>query len=79
MLGRVVQGVLGDDVDGTAYGRCAIEGRTTASYHLHALYHVGRNLLQTVHSGQGREDGARVDAFPRLVAVRVLAVSASVR
>ena len=44
-LGRVVQGILGDDIDGAAYGRSAVEGRTTASYHLHTLYHVGRNLL----------------------------------
>ena len=71
-LGRVVQGVLGDDVDGTAYGRCAIEGRATASYHLHALYHVGRNLLQTVHSGQGGEDRARIDEDLRVVAVQTI-------
>ena len=71
-LGRVVQGILGDNIDGTANGRSAIEGRPAATNHLNTLYHVGRNLFQTVHTGQCGEDGARVDENLRVVAVQTI-------
>ena len=43
--------LLGNNVDHTANSRRAKKSRTSTAYHLHAVYHVGGNLLNTVHAG----------------------------
>ena len=68
-LSRVARRLLGDNVDGAADGRCAVEGRTAPAHHFHALNHVGRNLLQSVDALQGRKHGARIDEHLRIVPV----------
>lgn len=59
-LGGVAQGFLGDDVDGTRNSRRTEEGRTASTHHFHTFDHVGRYLLQPVHTCQSTEYGARV-------------------
>ena len=59
-LSGVTQRFLGDDVNGARNGRCAEEGRTTATHHLHAFNHIGRYLLQSIYSRQSTEHRARV-------------------
>ena len=63
-LGGVAQGFLGDDVDGTRNGRRAEEGRTASTHHFHTFDHVGRYLLQPVHTCQSQ--CGRVGLFEEL-------------
>ena len=68
--GRIANRFLGDDVDGSANGRGAEERRTAASADLHAVDHVGRNLLQPIDAVERREDRTGIDQNLRIVAIK---------
>ena len=70
--GRIADRFLGDDVDGSTDGRRTEEGRATAADHLHAVYHICRNLLQTIHAVQRGEYRARIHQYLRVVAVETI-------
>ena len=69
---RIADRLLGYDVDGSADGRCSEEGRASTTHHLHAVYHVGRNLLQAINAVQGRKHRARIDQYLRVVAIETV-------
>ncbi len=69
---RIANRLLGDDVDGAADGRRTEEGRASTTNHFHSVYHIGRNLFQAIHAVEGREHGARIDQYLRVVPVETV-------
>ena len=66
---RVARRFLRYDVYRSADSRRTVEGRPSATHHLHAVYHVCRNLLQPIHSVEGGEHRARVYENLRVMTV----------
>jgi hypothetical protein len=73
-----------NDVDGSAYGRRPVQGRSPTPDHFYAIYHVGRDLFQSVYTGQRRKYRPRIyqdlgimavkPVYPHLVKTAILAI-----
>ena len=59
-----------DNVYRSAHGICAKKCRTSATHHFNSVYHVGRNLFQTINSRQGTDDRATVNQHLRIGSVK---------
>ena len=69
---RIADRFLGDDIDGSTDGRCTEEGRTSTTNHLHTVYHVGRYLLQAIHTVERREHRARIHQDLGIVTIETI-------
>ena len=71
-LEGVVDGVFGDDIDGSAHGIGAEQRRTAAAHYLYPFNHIHRYLLQAVHSAQRADDGTAVNQDLRVRAFQTV-------
>ena len=73
-----------NDIDGSAYGRRPVQSRSPTPDHFYAIYHVGRDLFQSVYAGQRGKYRPRVyqdlgimavkPVYPHLVKAAILAI-----
>ena len=55
-LERITDRVFSNDIDSTAYRIRPEQSRTTTTHYLHTLYHIHRNLFQSIYPAKGTDD-----------------------
>ena len=63
---------LRNDVHCSGNGRRAEQGGTASTHHFHTLYHIGRNLLQPIHTCQRGENGTRIYQYLGIFSIQAV-------
>ena len=55
-LKRITDRIFSNDIDSTTYCIRSEQSRTTTTHYLHTLYHIHRNLFQSIYPAKGTDD-----------------------
>ena len=65
-LEGITDRVFGDNIDSTSHCIRSEQGRPTTTYNFYPLYHIYRNLLQSIHAAKGTNDRTTINQNLRI-------------